>query len=101
MYARFYDEDVQEDGCTIHWGPQDDNTWILNDHGTVYYFELPTEIYNHWERSVGEQRRDAVRIKRDYFSTIVLFRRTDSGEKINVIRLSERFMRRAEETLQD
>lgn len=100
-YARLYDENVQEDGCTIHWGCENDNTWVLNDHGIVYYFELPKEIYNHWEHSVGEQRRDALRIKRDYFSTIVLFHGTDRGENISVLRLSERFMHRAEQALQN
>ena len=100
-YARLYNENVQEDGCTIHWGRENDNTWVLNDHGIVYCFELPMEIYNHWEHSVGEQRRDALRIKRDYFSTIVLFHKTDKGENISILRLSERFMSRAEQALQD
>ena len=99
-HAGLYDNDVQEDGCTIHWYSDNDNTWVLNNHGTIYYFELPKELYDNWEHSVGEHRRDALRIKRDYFSKIVLFHRTDREEEnITILHLSDQFMRRAERSL--
>ena len=98
-HAKLYDIEKQKDGCTIHWHSENDSTWILNNHGTLYYFELPKELYDNWERSVGEQRRDALRIKRDYFSKIVLFHRSDSEEEITVVRLSDQFMRKAEQSL--
>lgn len=92
----------QGDGCTIWWDSGDDSTWILNDHGVSYYFELPKELYDDWERSVGRQRRDALRIKREYFSKIVLFHRTkEENERITILRLSEQFMRRAEDALME
>lgn len=92
----------QDDGCTIHWYSNDDSTWVLDDHGTVYYFELPEELYNDWKRSVGKQRKDALRIKRDYFSKIVLFHRTEGGnEEITILHLSKRFMVNAERSLRE
>lgn len=97
--TRVYD-DTQEDGCTIRWCSEQDSTWVLNDKGTVYYFELPNEIYKNWEHSAGKQRQDALRIKRDYFSEIVLFHRTKREEEnITILRLSEQFMCNAERSL--
>jgi hypothetical protein len=92
-YKRDYDYKLQDDGCTVHWYSDNDSTWELDDHGTVYYFELPKELYDDWKRSVGKQRKDALRIKRNYFSKIVLFHRTDGGnEEITILHLSEQFM---------
>ena len=92
-----YDVKPQYNGCTIHWYSQDDSTWVLDDHGAVYYFELPKELYDDWKRSVGKQRKDALRIKRDYFSKIVLFHRTECGdEDITILHLSKRFMDNAQ-----
>lgn len=97
-----YHSDMRDDGCTIHWYPGDDSTWVLNNHGIVYHFELPKEIYHQWVRTEGEQRRDALRIKRDYFSKIVLFHKPDRGtENISVVQLSERFMDSAEQSLRN
>lgn len=88
------------DGCTIHWSNEDPATWILRNQGTTYYFELPKPIYDSWEQSIGKQRKDALKIKRNFFSKIVLFRRTDgNSENISIIRLSEQFMENAEESL--
>lgn len=99
-HAQLYYEDIQEDGCTIHWHGGNDNVWVLNNHGITYFFELPKEIYKNWVHSVGEQRRDALRIKRDYFSKIVLFNRSEqANEEISILHLSERFMRRAENAI--
>lgn len=99
-HARIYNGEMQDDGCTIHWYSENDSTWVLNDHGTVYYFELPKELYDDWEHSVGKQRKDALRIKREYFSKIVLFHRTEGEtEEITILHLSERFMRRAERSV--
>lgn len=95
-----YRSGIRDDGCTIHWYRGDDNTWVLNNHGMVYHFELPKEIYHQWVRTEGEQRRHALKIKRDYFSKIVLFRRSRThDEDIQVIKLSAEFMRRAESNL--
>lgn len=95
-----YYSDVRDDGCTIHWHCGDDSTWVLNNHGMVYHFELPKEIYNQWVRTEGEQRQHALRIKRDYFSKIVLFNRSETHDKeVQVIKLSKEFMRRAENRL--
>ena len=97
-----YGYETREDGCTIHWHSDKDSTWVLNDHGTAYYFELPKEIYDDWKRSVGKQRKDALKIKRNYFSKIVLFHRTDGvNEKITILHLSEQFMDNAERSLSD
>ncbi len=99
-HTRLYDTYVQDDGCTIHWSCGNDSTWVLNNDGTVYYFELPREIYKNWEYSVGQQRKDALKIKRDYFSKIVLFRRIEGEEEnITILRLSEQFMNKAEQSL--
>ena len=96
-YSRIYNSEIQGDGCTIHWYSEDDSTWVLNDHGTIYHFELPKELYDDWEHTVGKQRMDALRIKRDYFSKIVLFHRTEGDtEEITILHLSKQFMRRAE-----
>lgn len=98
---RLYQQDVQQDGCTIHWYRGDDSTWVLNDRGMVYHFELPREIYQQWIHSEGEQRQHALSIKRNYFSKIVLFNRSETrDEAIQVIKLSEEFMRHAENNLQ-
>lgn len=97
-----YHSDVRDDGCTIHWHRGDDSTWVLNNHGMVYHFELPREIYLEWKRSEGRQRRDALRIKQDYFSKIVLFHRTHNEmENIQIIRLSRQFMDAAERSVQE
>lgn len=99
-HLQIYNGEMQDDGCTIHWYSQNDSTWVLNDHGTVYYFELPKELYDDWEHSVGKQRKEALRIKREYFSKIVLFHRTEGEtEEITILHLSERFMRRAEHSV--
>lgn len=100
--ANFYINDMQEDGCTIHWSSQNDSTWVLSNKGEVYYFELPKAIYDSWERSVGQQRRDALRIKRDYFSKIVLFHKIGrQDESITILNLSESFMNVAEQSMQN
>ena len=99
--SRVYASEIREDGCTIHWYRENDSTWVLNNHGMVYHFELPKEIYRQWERTEGEQRQHALRIKRDYFSKIVLFnRRGPHDEDIQIIKLSEEFMRRAERSVE-
>lgn len=91
---------IQEDECTIHWSAEQDNTWVLNKREAVYLFELPNEIYSNWKHSAAKQRRDALRIKRDYFSKIILFNKPDGKkENITVLRLSERFMNEAEQSL--
>lgn len=101
-HAGIYKDELQEDGCTIHWYGNNDSTWVLNDHGRVYCFELPKELYNDWEHAVGKRRRDALRIKRDYFSEIVLFHRTNgTNGEITILRLSEEFMRRADCSLRE
>lgn len=96
-----YRSDIRDDGCTIHWHREDDSTWVLNNHGMVYHFELPNEIYHQWVRSEREQRRQALKIKRDYFSKIVLFNRIGRfDENIQIIKLSEEFIRCAEDNLE-
>lgn len=100
--TRLYAPEIQTDGCTIHWHRGDDSTWVLSNRGTVYHFELPREIYRQWERTEGQQRRDALRIKQDYFSKIVLFHKTHNEvENIQIIRLSRQFMDRAERSIQE
>lgn len=99
--AILYESEIQTDGCSIHWHRGDDSTWVLSNRGTVYHFELPRDIYQQWERTEGQQRRDALRIKRDHFSQIVLFHRmTTNTERIEILQLSEEFMSRAERNLQ-
>ena len=88
------------DGYSIHWDAQDENTWILSNNEQMYSFELPKEIHDQWKNTAGEQRRNALQIKRDYFSQIVLFsRREPDHTPLQVIRLSEEFMRQAEADL--
>lgn len=97
-----YNVDPQYSGCTIHWYSENDSTWVLNDRGTAYYFELPKDLYSDWKRSIGQQRKDALRIKRDYFSKIVLFHRAEGGnEEITILHLSEQFMDDAERSLSE
>lgn len=69
----FYSVEEYDDGCSIHWSNADDSTWVLNDRGTVYHFELPEKIYKEWLRGESKQKEDALRIKQDHFSRIVLF----------------------------
>ncbi|MBR2906461.1 MAG: hypothetical protein IKC26_00260 [Clostridia bacterium] len=98
----FYTNYIHNDGCTIHWNREQDGSWVLNDRGSIYYFELPTEIYDNWERSAGKQRRDALRVKRDYFSKIVLFgKANDNEENISILHLSEDFMNNAERSVEE
>lgn len=98
---RLYRPQMWEDGCTIHWDHGDDSTWVLHNRGMVYHFELPREIYSQWVRTESEQRQHALKIKRDYFSKIVLFNRLGThDENIQIIKLSEEFMRCAEGNLE-
>lgn len=98
---RLYRPQMWEDGCTIHWNHGDDSTWVLYNCGTVYHFELPKEIYSQWVRTESEQRQHALKIKRDYFSKMVLFNRVGThDENIQIIKLSEEFMRCAEDNLE-
>lgn len=91
-----YRPQMGEDGCTIHWNHENDSAWVLHNRGTVYHFELPREIYSQWIRTESEQRQHALKIKRDYFSKIVLFNRSRThDEDIRVIKLSEEFLRHA------
>ncbi len=95
-----YHSDIRDDGCTIHWSSEYESTWVLNNHGMVYYFELPKDICCQWLLTEGEQREHALRIKRDYFSKIVLFNRSEAhNEEVQIIKLSEEFMRNAESRL--
>lgn len=96
-----YRSDIRNDGCTIHWYRGDESTWVLNNHGIAYHFELPNEIFRQWVCSEGEQRRQALEIKRDYFSKIVLFKRSETNdEDVQILKLSEEFMRHAVSNLQ-
>lgn len=97
-----YTNHIHNDGCTIHWSGEQDGSWVLRDRENVYYFELPTEIYDNWERSAGMQRRDALRLKRDYFSKIVIFGKVNGNEEnISVLHLSEEFMYNAEQSVEE
>lgn len=97
-----YPLNAQYDGCTIHWSQENDSTWILNNRGMVYHFELPREIYYQWLRSEGKQRQQALQIKRAYFSKIVLFNRSETDDpEVQVIKLSENFMKHAENSLEN
>ena len=98
----FYTNYIHNDGCTIHWSRERDGSWVLHDRENVYYFELPTEIYDNWERSAGKQRRDALRVKRDYFSKIVIFGKANGNEEnIAILHLSEDFMNNAERSVEE
>lgn len=98
----FYTNYMHNDGCTIHWSREQDGSWVLHDRENVYYFELPSEIYDNWERSAGKQRRDALRVKRDYFSKIVIFGKANgSEENITILHLSEEFMNNAERSVDE
>ena len=98
----FYTNYIHNDGCTIHWSREQDGSWVLHDRENVYYFELPTEIYDNWERSAGKQRRDALRVKRDYFSKIVIFGKSNGNEEnIAILHLSEDFMNNAERLVEE
>lgn len=97
-----YTNHIHNDGCTIHWSGEQDGSWVLRDRENVYYFELPTEIYDNWERSAGKQRRDALRLKRDYFSKIVIFGKANGNEEnISILHLSEEFMYNAEQSVEE
>ena len=97
-----YTNYIHNDGCTIHWSREQDGSWVLHDRENVYCFELPTEIYDNWERSAGKQRRDALRVKRDYFSKIVIFGKANgSEENITILHLSEDFMNNAERLVEE
>ena len=92
----------EHDGCTIHWFNKDDSSWILANEGKYYCFELPRELYSEWKQSVGEQRRNALKLKQDHFSKIILFHKTgDVGENISIIHLSKEFMSQAEARLDE
>ena len=92
------------DGCSIHWADQA-SAWKLKSNKEVYYFELPREIYNQWISYVGSERQAALRIKQQFFSKIVIFhnqhQNIDSidGKNIEIIKLSDTFMREAERHL--
>ncbi len=95
---RIYNAEPQDDGCTIYWYKKNDSTWVLQNKGVEYYFELPQELYDNWKQSVEDQMKAARRIKREYFSNIVLFHRTENnGENISILRLSERFIHECSE----
>ena len=99
--ATFYPVEEYDDGCSIHWSSADDSTWVLIDRGTVYYFELPEKIYKEWLRGESKQKKDALRIKQDHFSQIVLFDRSQDGSpQIRITQLSEEFMSQAELNIQ-
>ncbi len=90
------------DGCTIHWSSENDSSWILANEGKYYFFELPRELYSEWKQSVGEQRRNALKLKQDHFSKIILFHKTrDVGENISIIHLSKEFLSQTEARLDE
>ena len=73
---------------------------VLDDCGKRYSFELPMEIYQDWKRSAGEQYRDALRVKQEYFSKIVIFNKTDGDEEnISILNLSSSFMEEAKKSI--
>ena len=92
--------EIFDDGFSIHWSSEQDNTWILIDKEQHYYFELPNEIYNAWLSTEGEKCENALRVKQDYFSHIVLFSKRNNAQ-IQTINLSQRFMRKAEKDLKE
>ena len=92
----FHSVEEYDDGCSIHWISDDDSTWVLSDRGTVYYFELPENIYKEWLHGERKQKEDALRIKQNHFSRIVLFDRSQNGHpQIRITQLSEQFMHHA------
>ena len=91
-----------DDGCSIHWSNDDRRYWVLRDREKCYGFELPEEIYRHWETNTSRKYRDALRIKDDYFSNITLFHGRDAeGEPVQFLELSESFMEEAGRNLPD
>lgn len=92
--------EIFDDGFSIHWSSEQDNTWVLNDKKRQYYFELPNEIYNAWLSTEGEKCENALRVKQDYFSQIVLFNKRYNAQ-IQTINLSQEFMRTAERNIEE
>ena len=64
--------------------------------------KLRESVYDNWEHSAGKQRRDALRVKRDYFSKIVIFGKANGNEEnIAILHLSEDFMNNAERSVEE
>ncbi|MCC8163538.1 MAG: hypothetical protein LIO86_10365 [Lachnospiraceae bacterium] len=98
--ARCYPMQKYNDGFCICWSDQLP-LWELYNDRTRYYFELPNELYEQWERYEEEKRAAALRLKQDYMSKVVLFHNRSYEERgkqtVEIIHLSEQFMRDAEE----
>jgi len=87
------------DGCAIYWNSRH-LAWELYDEEQCYSFELPEEIYKQWIESSEERIEDAISIKQQYFSNIVLFENDmETGEMVRTVRLSEEFIRNAKRRL--
>lgn len=92
-----------DDGFSIHWYSEEDSTWLIrfneSQEGRIYHreylFELPKELYSEWKNSMNEQKIEAMRLKKQYFSHLTIYsRKPDSEVEIKRIPLSRAFIER-------
>ena len=89
------DDTQWNDGISLHWS-KENRYWVLRKENEQYYFELPEKLFQIWATRAGRNRQEqAIHLKQEYFSNIVLFMSGDYGPELKVLHLSRDFIRNA------
>lgn len=93
-----YDDDKQYE---LHWY-DNKNSWRLkSSDGNDYLFELPQEMLNEWKIKTDHwqndyvTRKEALKMKVQYFPQIILFRKIHGTIRVEVLRISKSFLDQA------
>lgn len=84
----------------IQWSSEKDSEWVLETADDTYSFELPKELYDIWLKSALDHKQAAIDIKRQYFSSLVLYEKREfESVQVRFLNISNDFLAEAERKL--
>lgn len=97
-----YNPERVEIRSEIHWNDEHSEWWInpSNDSHNMFYFELPTKIYNDWADKQFD-KRVAIDIKEKEFKRISVFGMGDGRLVFFILKLDINFILNAKRNLDD
>ena len=85
-------KNVEEDSYTIHWTDENKEWCLSRSNGDRLFFELPHELMLRWKNDTDRKEREAMEIKKQYMSQIVLYPNTEEDEYIHILKMNGTFL---------